>query len=275
MRNRKTFKYKNSFMADRRQIWLNKFKEEHGPASWLVFTYKDQLGKNHEINVDLVPACKVYLDPDTNKKDVEDICELKPFLKEIWSTKSILVVKNNFSFTETEVSFMKMTLSENHRQVYRIIKFLINGHGDEKYISGFMNVYSSYKIKTIIISHHYKCRNTDTSGIGNCVLDVLADIAAHESGFPTLVTPEKLMDISPGQTFRVELKALASRLRSMQNQTGYEYSRDRKEKSVTKQYCDEHRNEDWSFFSRTDRILLCMIGFCSCIFLRGETDFTD
>lgn len=229
---------------DGRKIWLNEFKEEHGPASWLLFTYKDKLSQNHEINVDLVPASKLYLDPEINTKNVDDICEIKPFVQEIWSTLSILIVKNNFSFTETEVDFMNMTLSENHRKVYRIIKFLINGHGDEKYVPSFVTGYSSYKIKTKIVSHHYKCRNSHKSGLGNCVLDVLEDIARHRDEFPTLVMPEKIEVFFPELDLQDDLKALISRLRAMQNQTsGYDYSRDGIVKSVTKQYYDKNREE--------------------------------
>lgn len=227
------------------KIWLNEFKEEHGPASWLLFTYQDKLGQAHEINVDLVPACKLYLDPEINTKNVEDICEIKPFVQEIWSTMSILIVKNNFSFTETEVDFMTMTLSENHKKVYRIIKFLINGHGDEQYVPQFVTGYSSYKIKTKIVSHHYDCRNSDTSGLGNCLLDVLEDMSSHRDEFPTLVMPEKIEVFFPELDLQDDLKALISRLRAMQNETSdYEYNRDRIDKSVSKQYYDRNKKEE-------------------------------
>lgn len=243
-KHKRRLKFKESHVGASRKIYFEKFKTTHGPASWLSFTYKDAVGNFHEIDVDLVPASRIYIDQETHAKNIEDICVVRPFVQEILSTESILIVRNNFSFTETEVQFMRNTLSRNHAKIYRILKFLINGHGDEKYTKMFCAGYSSFKIKTIIISHHYKCKNKDTSCLGGCILEVLEEMCQYDEDFPTLVLPEKLVDFLPTLYLRDNLKALTARLKAMQHVKGdYSYEKDRIQTSVSKQYDNQSEDE--------------------------------
>lgn len=136
------------------------------------------------ISVDFVPAFKVI---DDNIGKVSGLFTLPEFHQLVVRSNSFLLTQKMLSFTETEVYFMTNVLSTKHRKIYRLLKYLINGHTGEgelhrilrKHNPGFVQVrkglISSYKIKTLMIFHHYKCKET-TALLGPCLIQILSQI---------------------------------------------------------------------------------------------------
>lgn len=82
---------------------------------------------------------------------------------------------------------MKNSLSSRHKRTNRLLKYLINGDIKEDQLHEMTNLYyytpdevryksffeiSSYVIKTLIIYHHYSCKNNDILTESHCVIDV-------------------------------------------------------------------------------------------------------
>lgn len=111
-----------------RKIYLDKNVGKTGPARHFKFVYLNKSGVKRNIHVDLVPSA-VIRDSEF-ERIVNDYCKLEPFRHEVLNTGTIQIVQQRLSFTETEVLFMKDILSHDHRKVYRLLKYFINGHND-------------------------------------------------------------------------------------------------------------------------------------------------
>lgn len=183
-----------------KKLYFDEYVYAKGPSAKLRFIYENDSNEKREIYVDLVPAIRQY--GDRVERTVSIICPLKEFRKEILLTESFLYINSffaNYTFTETELRFMKYILSEFHVKVYRILKFLINGHGDDEALKNFLQethagdksfkLYSSYRIKTVMIYHHYQCTNTEQTNIGYCILKILNEICKYPDieSFPKLI----------------------------------------------------------------------------------------
>ncbi|XP_053381525.1 uncharacterized protein LOC128549153 [Mercenaria mercenaria] len=148
----------NGILNVTRSIHFDKYVRKHGPASMLRFIYKNRSGEEKYIHVDLSPGQKVfkgaqrgwllwYSGEDFNPK-------FKSLCTEVVSSKNILLVDTIPSVTEIEVHFMRNILSKKHVKVYRILKFLIHGHGDGEILELYFQTeghsykkgYSSYLI---------------------------------------------------------------------------------------------------------------------------------
>ncbi|XP_053384887.1 uncharacterized protein LOC128550256 [Mercenaria mercenaria] len=221
---RKDLKYSENAS---RTICFSKFVKRQGPASKLMFIYQQDKCKDTCLYVDIVPAVK-EIDAELGDS-VETICKLKSFREEIVKTGSYLLVGINTprwhsypvtSFTETEVHFMKHTLSSKHVTVYKLLKFLIGGHGHAEIMREKIpgEGFSSYMIKIAMIEHHYECENTDSEDKGTCVLTLLEKILCYkrEKNYP-LLTSDTYKNIH-GKSEEI-LEKLIESLRSMQNST--------------------------------------------------------
>lgn len=164
--------------------------ERSGPACKLCFTLKKKIpsifeGDSKKIHVDITPAIKII---DSNlPTSVETICFVDGFRDEIVKTGSFIVIQKvgtYFTFTETEVLFMKTCLSTRHKRTYRLLKYLINGEMEENKLRCMRGLYdcfeiSSYVLKTLMINHHYSCKNHDILTESRCVIDVLKKLQSY------------------------------------------------------------------------------------------------
>lgn len=208
-----------------------------GPAALLSFSYKsDVLHSGRLVSVDLVPAVRVI--PADLPRDINKVCLLEPFGREIVLTYSLLVAGGRCSITETELRFIRDILSENHKKVYRILKFLINGNTDCDIPTYQVKGYTSYMIKTLIIHHHYQCLNSDARVIGPCILQILDTMYQYRDtkSFPRLLdfpSCYKVYNFIPQHY----IKSLGNHLRSLKSsETVYNYIKDGIRKCVSKQY---------------------------------------
>lgn len=159
-------------------------------ASKLRFIYQNELGKAMFINVQIIPAFRVYEEPQMRKSD--DICS-SPFVAiEVEQTGSVLVVSGLVWFAQSEVNFMQNTLSNRHIKAFMIVKYLVGGKvytdciyaklietGLWRYNTGIM---STYMIKACVISHHYACKHDEAAGEAPCILDILNNLKDVKSG---------------------------------------------------------------------------------------------
>lgn len=219
------------------KLHFNGYVEKKGPAALLSFSYKsDVLHSGRLISVDLVPAVRVL--PADLPKDINKVCLLEPFGREIVLTNSLLVAGGRCSISETELRFIRKVLSDNHKKIYRILKFLINGNNDCEIPTYRVKGYSLYMIKTLTIHHHYECLNSDAKVIGPCILQVLDAMYQYRDtkSFPWLLNfPScyKVYNFIPQHY----IKSLSSHLRSLKcSQTVYNYIKDGIKKCVSKQY---------------------------------------
>jgi hypothetical protein len=190
----------------------------------------------------VVPAIVIR---DENLRQIVDrYCSLEPFREEILQTGSILMAHDSITFTETEVHVMRDLLSQNHKIVYRLLKYLINGNNEEyRRVSrgSDRKLYSSYMIKTMIIFHHYKCAEPDTEEIGQCLVNVLNDMCIHKeaSTFPKLLkqTGNYDKDFTKRLHLLEELVKMRDQLLEMQKAVEvYDYKNYKKEMSITGAY---------------------------------------
>ncbi|XP_052060848.1 uncharacterized protein LOC127701082 [Mytilus californianus] len=140
-----------------RKLYFGKYLRQHGPATWLRFIYESESNRKKEIDVDYVAALHIS-NRNVLNQVVNESCVLTEFAQETLSVGSCFCIGANFSLTQTEVHIMRNILSEKHRQIYRILKYLINGHGDVDKLDNLGNFdkpYSSYMIKTLMIYHHF------------------------------------------------------------------------------------------------------------------------
>ncbi|XP_045177571.2 uncharacterized protein LOC123537804 [Mercenaria mercenaria] len=245
-------------ISEEQKLFFDWTVERNAPAINLKFIYQRGLEEMQPILVDLVPAVRCF-DPHLIE-NIHTICFFEPFCEEVRKTGNILFVSNKFSFTETEVYFMKHVLSKNHKKVYRVLKYIINGHGDDEKLRIHLptkavvrddgidvystEVYSSYMIKIMIIHHHYLCSNDNKTEIGPCILQVLNDLCKYKNikTFPFLTTSTKIFP----HKFRLlpYLEHLAEYLQSMRAQNGvYDYEKERLNNSVSKQCADDFNFE--------------------------------
>ncbi|XP_053381141.1 uncharacterized protein LOC128549068 [Mercenaria mercenaria] len=252
----------NENRQKRRLLRFDGYVDEHGPASMLQFIYSNNVsGKERCIYVDLVPA---YMIEESNREWYDEYVNehVKPrsFRDEVLSVGKCLYVSDRITFTETEVHFMRNVLSKKHVKVYRILKYLINGHGDGdiygQYLKEqmvFIACYSTYKIKTMMIYHHDECINPDTENVGPCVLQVLENMGKYDNtdDFPKLYQ-SFFLGLLPAEKFCLlpNLLTLTQTLRSLQiSKDSYKYKNTRM-KSVLRQHIDaldrnDSRNVTW------------------------------
>jgi hypothetical protein len=171
-KNRRIF-----FEVGARKIYFDRYCGKSRPALTMNFIYENESGERKNVNVDVVPA--IVIRDENLRQIVDKYCSLAPFREEILQTGTILMAHDSITFTETEVHVMRDLLSQNHKIVYRLLKYLINGN-DEKHgkilTTSNIKLYSSYMIKTMMIFHHYKCAEPDTEEIGQCLVNVLNDM---------------------------------------------------------------------------------------------------
>jgi hypothetical protein len=193
-----------------RQLYFISKHPSRGPSIGLKFQYVSW--KSRTIKVDLVAAIKIL--PKSFIQDVSAVCDLKPFCNEIIKTGSyLLVYPRRITFTESELFFMKNSLSCKHRMVYQILKFIINGHDENENVQHYLfsqrkKHYSSYMIKTMMIYHHYECSYLSTSNIGPCVIQILQRLSEYHTteDFPKL--SEKISKLSYKLCLKKSLRPL-------------------------------------------------------------------
>lgn len=159
---------------------FHKIVANNGCAIKLKFAYYKHRIKEKDIYVDVVPAYQI-IDHHLEYK-VDKLCSLPEFRKYITDTGRFFITRNSISFTESEVRYMKFHLSPKHVQVYKLLKYLINGnnYGEKlKELCGplqinFINI-SSYKIKTCVMFHQSACAN-DNKSVISCICDVICDV---------------------------------------------------------------------------------------------------
>ncbi|XP_063443296.1 uncharacterized protein LOC134723669 [Mytilus trossulus] len=236
--------YTASDPKSQRKLYFGKYLRQHGPATWLRFIYENESNRKKEIDVDYVAALHIT-NMDVLNMVVNELCVLTEFAKETLSVGSCFCIGANFSLTQTEVRIMKTILSENHRKIYRILKYLINGHGDVDKLNNlgsFDKAYSSYMIKTVMIYHHYNCKTLDTVNLGPCILDVLDNLCKYKntSEFPSLYKVDYRTKIRCDLCLLTSLRSLTDCLRTMQRDLGssYNYERDKIRDSISKKYHD-------------------------------------
>jgi hypothetical protein len=177
---------------------LNKEMTSSQPVTFYL-TYTNNGLPSHELSVDLIPAFNVLDDTLGNRTG---LCSSPGLYKYVVQCGRYLLTRTYFSITETEVYFITKVLSPNHRKVYRILKYLINGHSGDKEllrvidrhvgldvnnIKGLM--ISSYRIKTVVIFHHLGCDKPNLS-VGSCLLEILQTL---KDCFETRTWPNFLM----------------------------------------------------------------------------------
>ena len=172
-----------------RRLYFDQDLGKHGPAAFLRFIYKNSCSKPRFIHVDIVPAVKTSkLSSDISwyYKFVEENMIPKSFREQVLSCGYFLKVNGRLSFTEAEVHFMKNILLRKHLKLYRILKYLLNGHFEKleifldagkRYFS--IKGYCSYHIKTMVIYHHDERTNQQSDDIGLCALQVLKEMCKY------------------------------------------------------------------------------------------------
>ena len=240
---RHDFKY--TVTGDRQgksSICFEKHLRFHGPTTWLRFIYENESNQKREIDVDFVAAFKIE-DRKMLEHAVKESCALKEFAHQALSFDSCYCIGPNFSFTPTEVHIIKNLLSEGHRKIYRILKYLINGHGDvEKFkkVGKFEKPYSSFQIKTLMIYHHFQCSQSDNKKLGACLLEILDEICEYKttSVFPSLFKADNRVRLRCDLVLIGQVQSLVETLRYLEKQSGkdYNYERDKVKQSVTKSY---------------------------------------
>ncbi|XP_045185205.2 uncharacterized protein LOC123543181 [Mercenaria mercenaria] len=184
-------------------VIFKRLVERRGPSSKLEFLYKKckDGAKETPLHVDLVPCIKIIFSPiDIYKNDfIQGSLLCKKFERDVSLTNSFVLVDHEHpvSFAETEVRFMREVLSDKHRKVYRLLKFLLNGKGDNEKLRSKFRVKGlcSYYIKCVMIYHHFKCGTENDNEEALCVLTVLRDLKCDlENKHVTLLTHVKNVD---------------------------------------------------------------------------------
>jgi hypothetical protein len=226
------------------KLYFAKHLSYHGPATWLRFVYENEAKLKRDIDVDLVAALKIS-DRAILEHAVKEYCALEEFSQQVLTAGSCFCIGANYSFTPTEVHIIKDMLSENHRKIYRLLKFLINGHGDVEQLTNlgtFEKPYSSFMIKTLMIYHHFRCHKPDNDHLGPCLLEILDEMCQYEtsSDFPSLFKTDNRTRLRCDLVLGSYVQSLLQKLRSLQNGSGtnYDYERDRIKQSVSKTYND-------------------------------------
>ncbi|XP_045211313.2 uncharacterized protein LOC123562777 [Mercenaria mercenaria] len=240
-----------------KSLHFDRYVREHGPASVLRFIYKNGLGDEKYIHVDLVPAIKITVLGD--QRDWYEKFNGKYFnpklvslCSKIMSDKNYLEVDGRISFTESESHFMRNILSKKHSKVYRILKILINGHGDGEILNLYFRTdphssekgYSSHKIKTMMFHHHHECKNPGEETIGDCVKQVLEEMCKDSNnenhtvwGTDSILQTQCLL--------LPYLEKLLEGLKSIQtSEDSYDYEKLRM-KSVSKRYLDALKEKEY------------------------------
>lgn len=175
---------------DGKKILLSCGMQFNGPALTLKFVYTNGKEKERTINVDLVLAMWIQEsfahETLTNDGTLERCKKLKTFYENVRMTDMCLYTFRGSSLAHLEKEFLKNTFSREHVKVYRILKYLINGHGDgeklkkELVFNTGSDIYSSYHIKLMMIYHHDVCEYSQlTDEVGPCVLQVLNEMKQY------------------------------------------------------------------------------------------------
>lgn len=246
-----------------RQLYFDKCPGIHGPAAYLQFIYKSGHGKPRVIDVDIVPAVKITnemgYDLNWYKEHIIEKMKPKSFREQVLTHENYLMINRRPSFTETEVHFIRDVLLRKHVKLYRIMKFLLNGHA--QLLDSFMyfayekkgfktSCFCSYQIKVMMIFHHDECTNKTSDDIGPCVLQVLGEMIKHaDSGqYLTLFGPEYAKESQ--SPLLPHLKSLMECLENMRTFSGkYEY-KSNKLNTVPMQYLNaldktDPKNDVW------------------------------
>lgn len=226
------------------KLYFVKHLRSHGPATWLRFVYENEAKLKRDIDVDLVAALKIS-ERASLEHAVKESCALEEFSQQVLTAGSCFCIGANYSFTPTEVHIIKNMLSESHRKIYRLLKFLINGHGDVEQLTSlgtFEKPYSSFMIKTLMIYHHFRCHKPHNDDLGPCLLEILDEMCQYEtsSDFPSLFKTDNRTRLRCDLVLGSYVQSLLQKLRSLQNGSGtnYDYERDRIKQSVSKTYND-------------------------------------
>ncbi|XP_053397205.1 uncharacterized protein LOC123544851 isoform X2 [Mercenaria mercenaria] len=180
------------------------YVRKHGPAAKLEFRYEsvNARGNKKSIFVDISPALKVFTQNNFSSK-MFDIDLHPDWKKRVQATGSFLLLKFfsaghpkrktniKISIAESEHQYISEEMSEKHKQVYRLLKYLLSNGAEEeklrKLIRGRHNLrvikfmllrsevvydFSSYVIKTSMF-HHCLCCNNSSETISDCVLSVV------------------------------------------------------------------------------------------------------
>ncbi|XP_060570379.1 uncharacterized protein LOC132728726 [Ruditapes philippinarum] len=158
-----TLKYISPDEHSKRELYFDKYLGQHGPAFMSQFIYKNDPTSKFStskipIHVDLVPAIRYVTSGDTNRDEFNEIVNNvnpKSFREEVLKRGDCLRINTvlGYTFTDTELHFIKNVISPKHVKVLKILKFLINGDGDDKILEYDLNLknenvgYSSYQIK--------------------------------------------------------------------------------------------------------------------------------
>lgn len=174
---RKSLREKLVYERNGRVIQFEKYDEQIGPTSRLLFSYHTD-NSVRTINVDLILAVR-RVDEELWDKKLHPVSE---FMENIALTGGVFYVNDKMTFPETEVAVMRYVVSHKHRKACRILKYLMNGHKDGEILAKrlrqtglFNEIISSNRIKTEIILHHFKCQRTDRY-LFPCVLKILDSI---------------------------------------------------------------------------------------------------
>lgn len=272
-----------TFTSEFGSITFDSYVERKGPSSKLLFKYFKTRSQTIKIFVDFVPAFKI-IDPSIEAR-VQNMCNCLEFCEEIVATGSFLVV-GNVSFTETEVHFMRDILSEHHRKVYRLLKYLVNHYeikNNSTQYSMEITGISSYMMKSLMIFHHYQCTCSENE-IDACLLSILQSLISIQHTVDTkLLTPRLknkwlyLLDRTNNSLTLHYLRLLIESLNSKQkSQKHYRYQRIRPVAETLHRYY----SNDWTVKERilflchdigqgclTVCACLCGTMFCCCLAL--------
>jgi hypothetical protein len=204
-----TLKYIAPDEHSKRELYFDKYLGQHGPAFMSQFIYKKEptckfRTSEKPIYFDLVPAIRYVTSGDINRNEFNKIVNNvnpKSFREEVLKRGDCLRINTalGYTFTDTELHFIKNFLSPKHVKVFRIIKFLINGDGDDKILEYNLDLenenvgYSSYQIKTMMIYHHEECENADEGDLKDCVMKILQELykCKHTHDLPAIVPSYK------------------------------------------------------------------------------------
>ncbi|XP_053373047.1 uncharacterized protein LOC123532968 isoform X2 [Mercenaria mercenaria] len=178
----------------------------HGPASRLEFNYEhnNASSRKRSIFVDISPAVKVYTQ---NELPTEINVQYSDWKSIILATGSFLLLKvfsaghpkhetkTKISITESEQYYVLMKMSEKHKKVYRLLKYILDNESigeelrelirsEENQISvvccrvfypRVVYEFPSYVIKTFMFHHCHHC-NQRPDTIQSCFVSVLNSI---------------------------------------------------------------------------------------------------
>ncbi|XP_053390812.1 uncharacterized protein LOC128553663 [Mercenaria mercenaria] len=188
---------------------------QHGPASKIKLVFKEAAALRERIvYLDISAASRWHFETCL-PKEIEVCCN--EWIEMILETGSALVIKVykadhpkhktevKITITETEQNFVRHAMTENHRKVYRLLKYVFNGNDganetlkmlirrpDNTHTSSIAFIgkkvspkivydLPSYTIKTLIFDHVHRCRNAE-EGIAECLTEVLKSLLAKFDG---------------------------------------------------------------------------------------------